>query len=313
MSNKRTYNATLSEAATVPQETDFEPEDEAPAADMDAAGEARKPATPQRLAARGATQPRADVRADSLARNLFFCIGGLVLGFALGFFLANKLAVEPRPPEVSGAAQAADGPAPPLDPTQTTGELPPGHPDIGAAGGATAGSAAATSAEAQQAMAAADAQPKDFNLQMSAAALFYKASEFDQATIYLQRALALKPKDVDALTALGNTKYDQGDYAGAAEYYQRVLAIEPRNTDVQTDLGNSYFRRTPPDYQRAIAEYRKTLAIDAKHEKALQNIAAAALRLRDKATARTAIDQLAAANPNNSTLDSLREGLNALP
>ncbi len=237
-----------------------------------------------------------------------------MLGFVLGFFLANKMSVAPRPQvATAGPAEGTDGVAPPLDPAQTTGELPPGHPNVGGANGANTGSAAATSADAQQAMAAADDRPKDFDLQMNAAATFYKAGDFDKALVYLQRAVELKPKDVDALTALGNTKYDKGDFTGATEYYQRVLAIQPQNTDVQTDLGNSYFRRTPPDYARAIVEYRKTLAIDPKHEKALQNIAAAALQIQDRETARTAIDQLAAANPTNPTIAPLRESLNALP
>ena len=80
---------------------------------------------------------------------------------------------------------------------------------------------------------------------------------------------------------------------------------------MQTDLGNAFYRRTPPDYARAIKEYRKTLAINPQHEKALQNLAAAALLLKDKATARTALDQLAAVNPNNPALAGLRENLNA--
>ncbi len=269
---------------------------------------------PVRPQPRGQSAQAKAAAPESMSRNLFLCLGGLLLGFALGFFLANKMIVEPRPQTASaGATREANGPAPPLDPTQTTGELPPGHPNVNGANGADApGSTAATSADAQQAMAAADAQPKDFDLQMNAAAIFYKANDFEKAQLYLQRALVIKPKEVDALTALGNTKYDKGDFAGAADYYQRALAVQPKNADVQTDLGNSYFRRTPPDFARAIAEYRKTLAIDPKHENALQNMAAAALQLNDKATARTAIDQLTNVNPNNAMLAALRESLSSV-
>src|SRR5919202_1710908 len=90
-------------------------------------------------------------------------------------------------------------------------------------------SAAASSADAQQAMAAADRNPKDYAAQMKAAAVFYQADDYDKAQLYLQRALAIKPKDMDALTAMGNAKYDKGDFAGAAEFYQRVLAITPKD------------------------------------------------------------------------------------
>lgn len=264
----------------------------------------RPPARPPTPVAQGA---------EGMTRNIMFCVIGLVLGFAVGFFLANKMRAESRAQAVAaaGSTQETDGTAPPLDPAQTTGQLPPGHPDIGAADGQSA--PAASDAGAQQAMAAADAKPREFDLQMNAAAIFYKAGDYDKAELYLQRALAVKPRDVDALTAMGNTKYDKGDFNGAADYYQRVLAIQPQNVDVQTDLGNAYFRRTPPDYQRAIAEYRKTLAIDPRHEKALQNIAAAALQLNDKETARKALDQLAGVNPNNAALASMRASLNELP
>ncbi len=280
-----------------------------------AAATTRTKTPPARPQPRGpGAQPSKTVPANRTS-NILFCVGGLLLGFALGFYLANRMIGEPLAQTAAvGVPREANGTAPPLDPAQTTGELPPGHPTInGTNGAADASSPAATSADAQQAMAVADAKPKDFALQMNAAAVFYKANDFDKAQLYLQRALDIKPKDVDALTAMGNTKYDKGDFADAATYYQRVIAVQPTNTEVQTDLGNSYFRRTPPDYARAIIEYRKTLAIDPKHEKALQNLAAAAVQLNDKATARTAIAQLAGVNPNNPMLDSLRENVNALP
>jgi len=296
----------------MPGEPGLEDEESA-AAPPQPAGKATTVArSPAHAAARNLAAAHAAGK-DDLTRNVLLCVVGLVIGFAVGFFLANKMLAGPRPQGATASApRGADGVAPPLDPAQTTGELPPGHPQIGGQGGEQ-GSAAATSADAQQAMAAADAKPKDFDLQMNAAATFYKAEDYAKAELYLQRALAVRPKDVDALTAMGNTKYDKGDFAGAAEYYQRVLAIQPKNADVQTDLGNTYFSRTPPDYARAVAEYRKSLAIDPKHEKALQNLAAAALHLNDKATARTAIDQLVALDPNNPALGPLRESFSSLP
>jgi TolA-binding protein len=311
MANKRKDNAP-GRAATLPSEPGLADET------TDEASQPPAPATSApRPQARTASGKPARVNApskDTMTRSVFFCVVGLVLGFLLGIFIANKMIAESRPQGVSAsAAPAPDGAAPPLDPTQTTGELPPGHPDIGSGGPQSGAGAAATSADAQQAMAAADDKPKDFDLQMNAAATFYKAGDYAKAELYLQRALAVQPKDVDALTAMGNTKYDKGDFAGATDYYQRVLAIQPKNADVQTDLGNSFFSRTPPDYARAVAEYRKTLAIDPKHENALKNLATAALHLKDKETARKAIDQLAAIDPNNPTIAALRDNLNLLP
>jgi tetratricopeptide (TPR) repeat protein len=250
-----------------------------------------------------------------MSKNILLCVIGLTLGFGAGFFLANKITpgVAPAP-----AAQMADAPtdsAPPLAPDQAGAPLPPGHPDINSAAAANSdpNGVAASNADAQAAMEAADLKQTDFDLQMNAAVTFYKLKAFDKATLYLQRALDLKPRDFDALSAMGNTKYDVGDFVAAAGFYERALAVQPQNTDVQTDLGNTYFQRQPPDFRRAIEEYRKTLKIDPRHEKALQNIAAAALRLGDKTIAREAIEQLAAVNPNNQYLEGLRSNLDAQP
>ena len=253
-------------------------------------------------------------------KNILLCVIGLALGFGAGFFLANKVtggvANAPQASAPRAAADASDS-APPLAPDQAGAPLPPGHPDVNSAtaggGDANPNGVAATSAEAQAAMEAADRKPKDFDLQMNAATVFYKLKAFDKAALYLQRAVELKPTDVDALVALGNTKYDAGDFASAATFYERALALQPQNADVQTDLGNTYFQRQPPDYKRAIEEYRKTLKIDPRHEKALQNIAAAAMQLGDKATAREAVQQLASVNPANPTLAALRTRMEEMP
>jgi tetratricopeptide (TPR) repeat protein len=248
-------------------------------------------------------------------RNLLFCLGGLLLGFGLGFFLANRLDTgAPASDQVSSINVKT---APPLDPTQDAGPLPPGHPDInGAAPGgppANPEGAAATSQEAQAAMEAADAKPSDFALQMSAAATFYKLRALDKAALYLGRALKLKPQDPDALLEMGNVKYDTGDFTSAADFYTRSLAADPANADARTDLGNTYFQRDPPDYRRAIEEYRRALQIDPRHELTLQNLASAAINLKDKAAARDAIDQLSSVNPSNPMLSALRSSADSLP
>ena len=252
-----------------------------------------------------------------MSKNILLCVIGLTLGFGAGFFLANKITGNTPLPSVTNATVAPSDSAPPLDPNQAGAPLPPGHPDIDSSAAPAANSnpngVAATNADAQAAMETADRKPKDFDLQMNAATIFYKLKAFDKAALYLQRAIDLKPRDPDALSAMGNTKYDTGDFAAAASFYERALAVRPQNADAQTDLGNTYFQRQPPDFRRAIEEYRKTLKIDPRHEKALQNIAAAALQLGDKTVAREAIEQLAAVNPNNQYLEGLRSSLDSQP
>jgi tetratricopeptide (TPR) repeat protein len=252
-------------------------------------------------------------------KNFLLCVVGLALGFGAGFVLANKVTGgTANAPQASAprAAVASDS-APPLAPEQAGAPLPPGHPDVS---GATAtgensnpNGVAATSAEAQDAMEAADSKPRDFDLQMAAANTFTRLKATDKATLYLERAVKLKPKDTEALVALANMKYDAGDYAAAAGFYERVLAVQPRNAQAQIDLGNTYFLRQPPDFKRAIEEYRKTLKINPRHEMALQNIASASIELGDKATAHDTIEQLSQINPNNAFLEGLRAKLESQP
>jgi tetratricopeptide (TPR) repeat protein len=240
-----------------------------------------------------------------MRKNILYSLAGVVLGFFVGFFIAN---INGRPRQGASAvnASAARG----VDPAQAGGQLPPGHPNLSDQGSGANGAAAASSGQAQAAMDTADRNPQDFTAQITAAATFYQLESFDKAELYLTRALALKPDDPDALTGMGHTKFDTGDYLAAATYYEKILAQRPADADVRADLGSTYAQRTPPDYDRAIAEYRKALEIDPKHEQALARLADAALHKGDKATARDAIDKLAAANPSNPALSSLRSNLN---
>lgn len=244
-----------------------------------------------------------------MARNITFCSIGIVLGIMLGFFFANTGWVTPLPTNNQRSA-SAPAQAPPLDPQQQGGPLPPGHPSVNDSAGDDRSGGAASSQQVQAAMDNADRNPKDFDAQMMAAATFYRAAALDKAAVYLERALRLKPNDADALTGMGNTKYDTGDFTGAATFYEKVLAQRPQDADVRADLGNTYMRRAKPDYDRAIAEYRKALELEPKHEPALENLTSALLRKGDKAAARTALDRLVAVNPSNPAIASLRSSLN---
>lgn len=258
-------------------------------------------------------------------RNLLFCLAGLVLGFSVGFLLANRIvpagrtvAAEVSPaPGAQGAQQSSPGTAGPIDPSQTGGQLPPGHPDINqlASDGSPAdpNGVAARDADAQKAMEQADAKPGDFKLQMSAAETFYRLQAYDKAALYLDRAIKLRPRDAAALALAGHAKYDAGDFAAAGSFYERALAVEPNNADLRADLGNTFSQRQPADLRRAVEEYRKAVKANPRHEIAWQNMASVAAQLGDKPAAREAVEGLAAANPNNPTLPALRSAVEAIP
>ena len=71
---------------------------------------------------------------------------------------------------------------------------------------------------------------------------------------------AQNPKDPDICLKLANYLYDQKQYDQSIEWYHRALALDPKNVNARTDLGTAYFYSGRS--QDALAEYRKSLAID---------------------------------------------------
>jgi tetratricopeptide (TPR) repeat protein len=116
---------------------------------------------------------------------------------------------------------------------------------------------------------------------------------------------------VEMLTA-GKSRYHAGDFAGAASLFERALTLDPSNADARVGLGDTYIRQTPPAYERAIAEYRRALSINPRHEMAWQQLATAALHKKSLLIAHDAIEQLAKTNPSNPELNRLRAALAAL-
>jgi tetratricopeptide (TPR) repeat protein len=248
-----------------------------------------------------------------MSKNFLICALGIALGFVLGFFITNAVA-PPLAPASSNAARADDdGQAGPLRPDEVSGDLPQGHPPVGDDAGVAddRGSAASTSSEAQAAMDKADRAPKEFRPQLDAARVFYRLHDYDKAVLYGNRALALKSNDFDALTLLGNAEYDAHDFAAAAVFYERALAVRPDSPDIRTDLGNTYFNRG--DYDRAVAEYRKSVKIDPDHLNSWKNLAAAALRKRDKPLLSEAVTQLSRIAPQSEDAESYRQQLSQMP
>src|SRR2546421_12813140 len=97
-----------------------------------------------------------------MQKNVLLCAVGVILGFAVGFFVANSIT---RPgAQVASARPSSDAAAGPLGPEQAGGPLPPGHPHHGKADESddAAAPAASPSAAGQAAMDKGHRSPKDF-------------------------------------------------------------------------------------------------------------------------------------------------------
>lgn len=231
--------------------------------------------------------------------SLVFGITGLTAGLVIGFFFANS--INQTGVASTSSPTAASAPAVASDAT-----IPPGHPNIGQVPG---GSGGEMDVAVQETIDAAKAAPGDFDAQVKAADVYYRISRFDDALKYLNIAIKLKPENREAMVSLGNTYFDAEKWEDAEKWYTAALAKKADDASVRTDLGLIYVFRTPPDYDRAIQEFNRSLAIDPNHIQTLQNLTVAYSKKNDPAKATEILAKLESVDPKNSALTQLRDGI----
>ena len=145
--------------------------------------------------------------------NLLFAIIGILLGFIIGFLLANSISQR----DFAARLGATAG--------QQSQNLPPNHPPIG--GDQTGEGGQQMLASVQTAMKQARENPNDFEAQVTAAKLEYQIQRYDQAIEYLLAANKLKPDDFDVLGMLGEANMDAKHYDAAAKWYKAALIKKP--------------------------------------------------------------------------------------
>jgi Tfp pilus assembly protein PilF len=126
----------------------------------------------------------------------------------------------------------------------------------------------------------------------------------------LQDQAAQNPQDPEAPLRLANVLYDHQRFSEAVEWYQKALKLDPKNVGARTDLGTCFFNLGQP--KQALAEYRKSLESDPRHEPTLFNVIVVNLEgTHDLAAARAAWDELHRLNPSYQGLDQLKQRLDA--
>jgi len=165
----------------------------------------------------------------------------------------------------------------------------------------------------------ADASPGDFQTQKNVGVAIYRYAVLKQDPELLQqsirimdRANSLREDDYDIHLSLGNAYFDVGyfnkdneAFAKARQLYAKVLAVRPGNADVVVDVGLTYFLQTPPDYELAVREFRRSLEIDPKHEKTLQFMVQTLIKQNKSADASEYLEQLRTVNPRNQSIAEL--------
>jgi len=144
--------------------------------------------------------------------NLLFAIIGILLGFIVGFLLANSI----NQRDFAARLGSATG--------QQSQNLPPNHPPVGGDQGTDPQQ---VFSQVQAAMKQAHEQPNNFEAQLTAAKLEYQIQRFDQAVEYLLAANKLKPTDFDVLAMLGVANLDGGHFDAAEKWYRAALQKKP--------------------------------------------------------------------------------------
>jgi tetratricopeptide (TPR) repeat protein len=130
-----------------------------------------------------------------------------------------------------------------------------------------------------------------------------------EAARILNRAYEKNQTDKDLIVTLGHLYYDIGyfqkdneSFNKAREFYQKILKLTPNDVDVRTDYGLTYFLQNPPEYDKAVAEFQKSLQINPKHEKSLQFMVQALLKQGKTQEAENYLAKLKEINPNTPNL-----------
>ena len=223
--------------------------------------------------------------------NILFGIVGLLAGLIIGFMFANSVN------QKGTIAPAAD--------MKLNSNMPPGHPDIGSTGGT--GPQGVVTPEGQAAIDKATQAPDDFDAQLKAADAVYQAGRFDEAIVFLTTANKLNPGDREVIVHLGNANFDGDHYEEAEKWYIAALAKKADDLNVRTDLGLTFVFRDPPNYDRAIQEFNKSLEIDPNHIQTLQNLTVAYTKKGDAAKANATLGRLESIDAKNTSLAKLRE------
>ena len=176
--------------------------------------------------------------------------------------------------------------------------------------------------EIRGAIAKVENRPNDIPLQHNfGMALYRYANQTQDARLLpdvariLKRAYETNPKDYELTVTLANALFDIGQtsdparFNEARRYYAKALEMRPDDVDVRTDLGLTYYFGQPSDPQRAIAEYRKSIALNPRHEATLQNLAAALINVGNREEAEQRVNELQKLNPAHPALPNLRTQL----
>lgn len=246
--------------------------------------------------------------------KILYALAGLVAGCVIGFLFASSVDRKELEELRGELARARTNPA---------GQQKGGSPNAAAAAAANDPAASMPSEEEmRELIAKADASAQDGEYQRKVGQGIYmyalgtgKPALLPEAVRLLKRAHEADPRNYETTVLVGNALFalgqaaDTSKYEEARVYYNKAVAARPEDTNVHTLLGMTYYFGRPSDPERAIKEYRKSLAAEPRHEMALQSLSSALIATGAIDEAQKRIEELQAVNAANAALSNLRAQL----
>lgn len=225
--------------------------------------------------------------------NILFALVGLLLGYVVAFHLVVYVKQsQPLPQGAEGAPadveMAAEQRAIPTNDVKDSQRL------------ASAAELAAKTAREDT---------KNFDAQFKAGEASLEAGDGESAIDFFTRANLLRPSDYDTLVRLGNANFEADRLDVAERWYKAALEKKPDDVGVRSDLGLTYFKRKPPQADKAVAELRRALEYDPGNVLVLHNLTLMLLQSRDYDGAEATLAKLEKLDPEGSNTPRLREEL----
>ena len=138
------------------------------------------------------------------------------------------------------------------------------------------------------------------------------APPVDQARVQaLEEQAAAEPRNVQVRLELANLYFDAERYVEAGPWYEAALEIEPAHADANADVALVYYAQGDPD--RGLAHIDRALAANPRHATALLNQGIIrAFGKQDLQGAAESWEQVAAAAPGSAEAQQAERGLAAL-
>ena len=222
--------------------------------------------------------------------NILFAAVGLLFGYIVAFHLV--VYVNQNQPVLRSAAGGAQ-----------TG-LPQDHPPLPSN---DVKDRQRLQSSADDAAREARQDPKNFDAQVRAGGASLDAGQAEDAIDFFTKANQLRPGDFDTLVKLGNANFEARRFEAAERWYTEALSKKPDDVGVRSDLGLTYFLRDPPQPEKAVAEFRRSLQTDPNHVPTLHNLTLVLAKTGDIGGAEATLARLEKINPQNDDLSALRE------